>query len=167
MKKVILLFALVLAFTACKEEEAGKSPSGTTTISKKIDNTNVPADAVHNAATANSDITGNAKMEFEESEYNFGTVQDGEVVEHVYKFKNTGTEALVITSAKGSCGCTAPDWPKEPILPGENGEIKVKFDSKGKGAKGGKKERKNVTIFANTNPGQTKIFIAGTVEKKD
>ena len=116
--------------------------------------------------TKNSIIDG-SEITFEKKVHDFGTITEGEVVEHTFKFTNTGDTDLIISNASASCGCTIPDWPKEPILPGENGEIKVKFDSKGKGAKGGKKERKNVTIFANTNPGQTKIFIAGTVEKKD
>ena len=98
-------------------------------------------------------------IEFAESEFNFGKVKAGEKVQHVYKFKNTGKEPLVISNAKGSCGCTVPDWPKEPIGVGEEGEILVEFNSKGKTGN----QAKTVTITANTDPPQTLIQIKGEV----
>ncbi|MEM1321723.1 MAG: DUF1573 domain-containing protein [Bacteroidota bacterium] len=98
-------------------------------------------------------------VEFEESEFDFGVVDAGEKVTHVYKFTNTGDEPLIISNAKGSCGCTVPNWPKEPIAPGNTGEIKVQFDSKNK--KG--KQSKRVTITANTDPVQTFLTIKGEV----
>jgi hypothetical protein len=99
-------------------------------------------------------------MTFEETEFDFGTVKEGEKVSHVYKFKNTGDEPLILSNAKGSCGCTVPEWPREPIAPGEEGEIKVEFNSRNK--KG--KRNQKVTITANTNPPQTFIFLKGKVE---
>ncbi|NJN78804.1 MAG: DUF1573 domain-containing protein [Saprospiraceae bacterium] len=101
------------------------------------------------------------KMAFGESTYNFGTVSEGEKVEHIYKFKNSGNEPLIISNAQGSCGCTVPQWPKEPIAPGKSGEIKVVFDSKGKAGK----QSKTVTITANTDPATTTINIEGEVLK--
>lgn len=101
------------------------------------------------------------KMTFGESTYNFGTVTEGEKVEHIYKFKNTGNDPLIISNAQGSCGCTVPQWPKEPIAPGKSGEIKVVFDSKGKAGK----QNKTVTITANTEPAATTINITGEVLK--
>lgn len=99
-------------------------------------------------------------VEFAESEFDFGTVEMGEKVEHIYKFKNTGDEPLTISNAKGSCGCTVPQWPKEPIAPGEEGEILVSFDTKNKP----NKQTKTVTITANTEPAQTFLKITGFVE---
>ncbi|MFK7946712.1 MAG: DUF1573 domain-containing protein [Saprospiraceae bacterium] len=98
-------------------------------------------------------------MKFSESTFNFGSVTDGEKVEHIYKFKNTGNDPLIISNAQGSCGCTVPQWPKEPIAPGKSGEIKVVFDSKGKVGK----QNKTVTITANTEPATTTINITGEV----
>ncbi|MEL6924970.1 MAG: DUF1573 domain-containing protein [Bacteroidota bacterium] len=98
-------------------------------------------------------------MEFAESTFDFGTVEDGEKVSHVYKFTNTGNEPLIISDAKGSCGCTVPSKPTEPIPPGETGEITVEFNSKNK--KG--KRNQKVTITANTNPPQTVISLTGEV----
>ena len=97
-------------------------------------------------------------MSFAESVYDFGTVEKGGKVNHTYTFTNTGDEPLIITNAKASCGCTVPTWPKEPIAPGETGEIPVVFSGKAKGP-----QNKTVTITANTNPPQTRLTIKGTV----
>ena len=94
---------------------------------------------------------------FEHTDFDFGTVDDGEKVKHTYKFKNTGNEPLIISSAKGSCGCTVPKWPSEPIPPGGEGQIDVEFDSKGKPGK----QTKRVTVTANTVPAQTFLNITG------
>jgi len=100
-------------------------------------------------------------MEFETTEFDFGEITAGEKVIHTFIFKNTGDTPLIISNAKGSCGCTVPFWPKEPIAPGESGEIEVQFDSKGK--KG--KQSKRVTITANTNPIHTYLTIKGAINK--
>ena len=98
---------------------------------------------------------------FEHTDFDFGVVDDGEKVKHTYKFKNTGNEPLIISSAKGSCGCTVPKWPTDPIAPGGEGAIEVEFDSKGKPGK----QTKRVTVTANTVPAQTFLNITGTVNK--
>ena len=82
---------------------------------------------------------------------------------HVFKFTNTGESDLVIVSAKGSCGCTVPEWPKEPISPGESGDIQVIFSSEGK--KG--KQHKRVSIIANTEPATSVIAIKGEILTPD
>lgn len=99
-------------------------------------------------------------MTFSETEFDFGTVSEGEKVSHVYKFTNTGNEPLILSDAKGSCGCTVPKWPREPIAPGQTSEILVEFNSKNKS---GARNQK-VTITANTNPPQTFIYLKGQVE---
>jgi hypothetical protein len=76
-----------------------------------------------------------------------------------FKFKNTGDKPLIISNAQGSCGCTVPDYPKEPVAPGASAEIKVKFNSKGK--KG--QETKFVTLTANTDPAETRLTIKANV----
>lgn len=85
-------------------------------------------------------------LSFEEMEHHFGTIDEGDSVEHTFKFTNTGTEDLVIEKCKGSCGCTVPQCPTQPIPPGGTGEIPVKFNSKGKK----NHQEKRVTITANT-----------------
>lgn len=98
-------------------------------------------------------------VEFEETEFDFGTVEEGVKVSHTYKFKNTGSEPLVLSDAKGSCGCTVPKWPREPIAPGKTGEIVVEFNTQGKA---GNRNQK-VTLTANTNPPQTFLSLKGVV----
>ncbi len=75
-----------------------------------------------------------AKFQFKEKDntFDFGKVTEGEVVTHEYEFKNTGDQPLQILKAEASCGCTTPDWPKSPIMPGKTGKIKVSFDSNGR-----------------------------------
>ncbi|MDX1628519.1 MAG: DUF1573 domain-containing protein [Fulvivirga sp.] len=99
-------------------------------------------------------------FEFEAEEHDFGTITEGDVVEHTFKFTNTGEAPLIIQSAKGSCGCTVPTWPKEPIPVGGTGEIVAKFNSKGKP----NIQNKTVTITANTWPKQTRLRIKAMVE---
>lgn len=101
-------------------------------------------------------------MTFEESEFDFGDIAQGEKVEHVFTFTNTGKSDLVITDAKGSCGCTVPDYKKEPIKPGEKSTMKVTFDSAGKTGL----QQKTVTITANTATGNELLTIKGSVTPK-
>lgn len=104
-----------------------------------------------------------AEMTFDYLSYDFGTIISGDKVSYVYTFTNTGKEALVIANAKGSCGCTVPSWPKEPIAPGEKATIEVSFDSSNKSGN----QAKRVTITANTNPAQTFLTIKGVVLKQE
>lgn len=94
-----------------------------------------------------------------DSSYNFGTVTDGEKVEYSYRFKNTGTKPLVIINATASCGCTVPQKPEKPILPGETGFIKVVFDSKGRVGQA----HKTITVTSNSNPGFPELQLSGDV----
>jgi len=102
-------------------------------------------------------------IEFEESEFDWGTITQGDKVSYIFKFTNTGNEPLIIKNAKGSCGCTVPQWPKAPIAPGEQGEINVVFNSKGKMGS----QNKRVTITANTDPGMTFLNVKGEIIKDE
>lgn len=103
-------------------------------------------------------------IKFDRTVYDFGTVADGDVIETTFKLTNVGKSDLVITDAKTTCGCTVPSWPKNtPIKPGESTEIKVKFDTKGKG---GGRQSKDVTLFTNTAIGREVIKLKGTVNRK-
>lgn len=98
-------------------------------------------------------------MSFDVLEYTFGTIKQGDIVTHEFKFKNTGKEPLIINTAQGSCGCTVPDYPKDPIKPNGTGVIKVTFNSAGKmGA-----QDKTVTLTYDTDK-QIVLHIKGTVE---
>lgn len=104
-------------------------------------------------------IESGAKIEFSKETHDYGTVKYGGDGACSFEFKNTGTEPLIISNAKGSCGCTVPDWPKEPIAPGATGTIKVKYDTNRPGP-----ISKSVTITSNAINEPTKVIrIKGNV----
>ncbi len=100
-------------------------------------------------------------LKFGTMAHDFGKVKQNTENKYIFKFTNTGTQPLVISSAVGSCGCTVPEYPKEPIAPGKEGEIKVVYSP---GTQEGKQQKK-VTITANTEPKQTEINISADVFK--
>ena len=117
-------------------------------------------------ATPAPPVVANGKTtsaKFEETSYDWGTIAENEKMIHVFKFKNTGTNDMIISDAHGSCGCTVPEWPKEPIKPGKSSQIKVIFDSKGKAGD----QSKSVTITANTEPTNMVLMIKGKVTPKE
>ena len=145
MKKtyLILASALCLMASSCKEDAASK----------------ITQDKVTEAADRDIKSEDLPIMTFEETEHDFGVINEGDVVEHKFKFTNTGKSPLVISSAKGSCGCTVPSFPKEPVAPGESAEMLVKFSSSGKP----NMQQKTVTITANTAAGKERIKIKAKV----
>lgn len=90
-----------------------------------------------------------SEMTFPKSIYDFGFIKQGDIVATEFKFTNTGKSDLLVTEARGSCGCTIPEFPKRAIKPGENGKIKVLFNSTGKSGR----QSKTVTISTNTLDG--------------
>lgn len=96
---------------------------------------------------------------FKENSYDFGTVVQGDKVSHKFEFTNTGKTPLVISDVITTCGCTAPSWPKEPVMPGKKGEIKITFDSTGKIGK----QNKIVTILSNSEEKKTRLMITASV----
>lgn len=102
-----------------------------------------------------------AAFEFENVEYDFGTINEGVVVEHEFEFTNTGQAPLVISNVQASCGCTSPDWTKTPVKPGDSGFIKVVFNSTAKSGV----QSPTVTIQANTSPSVTRLRLKGTVNQ--
>lgn len=150
MKKGILMMAAVVAmvFTSCKDKAADK----------------VQAENVE--AAADRDATANKfpVMSFEETAFDFGTIKEGDVVEHTFMFTNTGDAPLVITDTKTSCGCTVPTWPKgESIAPGETSKLVVSFNSRGKK----NMQNKSVQITANTKKGTEIVRIKANVIPKE
>lgn len=99
-----------------------------------------------------------AVMTLESDVVDYGTIDQGSEPLRVAKFKNTGTEPLIISGAKGSCGCTVPNWPKEPIMPGETSQIEIRYDTKRVGA-----INKTVTVTSNDASGNKVIRVIGTI----
>ncbi len=96
-----------------------------------------------------------------EETHNFGELDEGPKYDHEFKFENIGKEPMIIAGVKASCGCTTPDWPKEPIMPGEVGAIKVIYNTKGR--KG--KFNKAVTITSNSVTPTKRLYIKGNVNE--
>lgn len=146
-KSILIVCASVLTFmaTSCKDKAVDK----------------VNAENVEAAAARDANANKFGEMKFEETTHDFGNVQSGVKQFYSFKFTNTGEVPLVITSAKGSCGCTVPEVPKEPIKPGEQGELKVNFDPSGSG-----QTEKTVTIKANTKTGTEIVRIQAYIEPK-
>ncbi len=99
-----------------------------------------------------------AVASFETDVVDYGTIEQGADGMREFKFKNTGKEPLIISNAVGSCGCTVPTWPKEPIKPGESSSIKVKYDTKRLGA-----INKSVTITSNASETTKVLRIKGNI----
>ena len=150
MKKTILSLSMFIAFSAAGIAQNDKAvppanpatPSAVTPTPPAVDNPN------------------QAEFKFEKDEYNFGTIKQGDKAEYEYVFTNVGKEPLVITDAHGSCGCTVPVWPKEPIKKGEKGVIKVTFNSAGKTGM----QDKTITLNSNAKSNPKVLHIKGTIE---
>ncbi len=155
---MVLLTCMILVGCKSEAKKADKTADKVTTETA----TKKPDDAAKKANATDPDPdTPKTSFEFDKMEHDFGDIDEGDKVNTVFSFKNTGNEPLIISSAKGSCGCTVPKWPKEPIPPGASGEIQVEFNSKNKPGK----QTKTVTIHANTDPNPTRLTIKAQVAK--
>ncbi|MGJ8744998.1 DUF1573 domain-containing protein [Polaribacter sp.] len=152
MKKITILCAFVLSamvFTACKNGN-----NATTKINKEN---------LDNAKSRDVEIKkGTASISFDKTEYDFGVVNEGEIVATTFVVTNSGKTDLVITNATATCGCTVPVWPKAPIKPGESGDVSVKFNTTGKP----NRQQKSVTLTTNTETGREILTIKGSVTPK-
>ena len=120
-----------------------------------------------NTGTMNNNATPDGKtngpvpdMKFDEVDHDIGTIEQGETIDFSFKFTNTGQTDLIINNCTASCGCTIPNWPKQPIRAGESGVIDVQFDSKGKQ----NEITKEVYISTNCAPAERKIKFHGFVK---
>ena len=99
---------------------------------------------------------------FEESSKDFGDITQGDKVEHIFKLENTGNAPLIISNVAATCGCTVPNWPKEPIAPGKTAQIKVSFNSAGKSGK----QNSVVRIYSNATEPIEKVSMISNVLPK-
>ena len=108
------------------------------------------------------EVTNGAQIKFAKDIHDYGNVEYGGNGQCTFEFTNTGNAPLIISNAKGSCGCTVPSWPKEPVAPGATASLSVKYDTKRPGA-----INKSVTITSNASNSPTKVGrIKGTVKPK-
>lgn len=144
MKRLILSLVILLSLISCETKESKLNTS-----------------LVNNPNSAEGTKTNKVPViKFEVLEYDFGKILQGEQVSHTFKFKNIGDAPLIISSIEKTCGCTTPEFSKQPIKPGESGKIVVTYDSKGhKGF-----QNKRLIVKANTNPSESIIRIKAQVE---
>jgi hypothetical protein len=167
--KSMLFFAAVLvAFTACKDRSAEKRiaelESRLAEVEGKkstIPNT-TPAPNPTVAAPEEKPEGPLPTIQFETTEHDFGTIKEGDIVEYTYKVTNTGAAPLIIQGAQPSCGCTVPDFSKDPIPVGGTGYVRAKFDTNGKQ----NVQNKTITVTANTWPKQTVIRFKAMITPK-
>lgn len=126
MKKVFGLSLIVFfAVVSCKKEEKADSLVSTTNAEAFSDDRVVMQSDLVKEAKNHSETS----LALSEPEFDFGKIKKGDHVEHVFEVTNTGKNPLIISSVKPTCGCTVPDYTKEPIMPGKKGQITLKFDS--------------------------------------
>tara|TARA_R110002072_G_scaffold201753_5_gene359593 strand:- start:83 stop:586 length:504 start_codon:yes stop_codon:yes gene_type:complete len=142
-KSIIAIFSFALVgFSSC-ENAANKIKDG------EVDTTLITAE-------------GTPEFTFTEENHDFGIIDEGVKAEYDFEFTNTGDAPLIITNAQGSCGCTVPSPPKDPIAPGETGKIHVSFNSSGRPGN----QQKTVTLNANTVPPTKVLRISAQVTPK-
>ncbi|REG88448.1 DUF1573 domain-containing protein [Algoriphagus antarcticus] len=156
--------AVMLALgTSCnqKSEQDAKIQALEDKIAQ-LETSNTAVTPVNAQATQVADAATLGSFEFPAIEHDFGIIKEGEVIEHLFKFTNNGQAPLVISNITASCGCTSPDWTKAPVKPGEEGFVKVVFNSSAKSGA----QAPTVSIQANTNPSVTRLRLKGTVTPK-
>ena len=141
-KNFFYAFAFVVLLSSCeiRNNKTNKKKSATSATENKVD---APPTSV----------------QIIDSVYDFKKVKEGDIVEYNYRFKNTGTNPLVVTEAQASCGCTVPEKPEHPIAPGETGIIKVKFNSDHRPGEA----HKTITVTSNARPEFPILILKGTV----
>lgn len=116
----------------------------------------------HSTGTLVDESAKGGEIEFAEPVFDFGQVKEGEIVDQVYTYTNTGTAPIILSQVSASCGCTTPSYTQTPVLPGKSGEVKVSFDSNGQVGK----QQKIITIASNADNGVTTIQLKGEVLPK-
>ncbi|WP_345234518.1 DUF1573 domain-containing protein [Hymenobacter saemangeumensis] len=158
----LLTVALLLGAVACNSDKNGEigaegmnaaaTEAADAAANPTIDNPNVVSE--DEAPNPNAPV-----MTFAESEFDFGDIAADSKVQHTFTFTNTGKSPLLIQDATASCGCTTPNWTKEPVAPGGKGTVEVQFDSRGKQGL----QNKQVNVRANTQPSITSVVIKANV----
>lgn len=159
-RSVLGAIALLFIASACGNADMEKRIANLERRVNMLENGGVVRNNPTPAGTVESPVATGAKFQWESILHNFGTIKQGEVVNHTFKFTNTGTEPLQIASTSASCGCTVPRHTKEAIPPGGTGEIVVRFDSKGKSGQ----QNPVITVVANTSPRQVRLSLRGVVQ---
>lgn len=165
-RKFVYLFAAVAVMaTSCKESATSKikdSAEGDMVVTEEPALNPVQKETPVVSPEGSVATDGKPVMAFDKDVHDFGNLKAGAKADYSFKFTNKGDADLLITNAQGSCGCTVPEYPKEPIKPGESGQIKVAYSS---GTQQGQ-QSKTVTLTTNSANGTERLTIKANVEPK-
>lgn len=151
MKKILIASVLALStlmVVSCKEGNAASKVKSDKLVKAKARDAKSSKEA--------------AVIEFNKQVYEFGTVEEGQIVDVEFLVTNAGETDLVISKATPSCGCTVPQWPRTPIKPGATEKVVAKFNTAGKPGP----QNKSITLFTNSAKGRETLRIKGTVTPK-
>ena len=167
-KKIIPALALAVLVTglqSCKKDQAAEqlvTGSDSSAVEAPIQAPVATPEVAQDQMLQDAKSKPLTNLVLSESTHNFGDLKKGETVEHVYEVTNTGTNPLIISNVKPGCGCTAPDYTKDPILPGKKGTITLKFDSSNFDGP----IQKSAEVFANVDAAPVSIGFMGNVVAK-
>lgn len=153
--KLLVAFVVIATFMGCENVKTGVTEEAAKVETKASNTVKAVAESEENKKYAS--------FEFKKTEHDFGTIAKGDVVKHAFSFKNNGEAPLMISDIKTTCGCTTPKYTKDPIAPGESGEILVQFNSAGKSGVINKK----VTIYANVEGGTDVVAIKCVIDSSE
>lgn len=164
-----MALTVLVALASCRDKATEKRIADLESRLSKLENGGssstssvTPGDQLQEAKPAAAETKPEGPLpvlQFEKMEHDFGTIKEGQKVSFTYKLKNTGEAPLIIQNAQPSCGCTAPDWTREPIPAGGTGFVKAEFDSKGKPGI----QNKTITVTANTWPKTVQLKFKASV----
>ncbi len=160
IKNVVpFLFIAAILFAACDTNQTNEDANNDIVS----DTSALSTDLVNNPSTM---VDGKVSLEqtgllvFEDTVHDFGNVTEGEIIQHEFEYVNKGSKEVIIINAKGSCGCTVPEYDSKPIPPGGKGSMKVTFDSKGRTGY----NEKNVQVTTNGVPSKYRLTILSKVQ---
>ena len=163
VNQIVIAVALVATLTSCRDKAAEKRIAELESRLQALEgsgkSTTAPTPTTPAVQPEEKPEGPLPALEFENVAHDFGTITEGQKVSYTYKFKNTGAAPLIIQNAQPSCGCTAPDWSREPIPVGGTGFVKAEFDSKGKPGL----QNKTITVTSNTWPKTTTLTFKANV----
>lgn len=161
MKQFFFVVLVMFSMSLSAQTQVEKAPIPVP-VDAKVERQKAIQEVVGEAKPAEpAEVPSKAKMEFESTTVDYGKIEYNAEPLRLIKFTNTGTEPLVIKNAKGSCGCTVPTWPKEPIAPGQSSTIEVRYDTKRTG-----RISKSITITTNEVENTHHIQVIGEIGPK-
>ncbi len=172
MRKFLLIFAVMIGSVITLQaqqntqsiKDAKKVEKNTSTKvkeGKKLNDNAIKTGNIIEDEKGEMVETDKPIMQFDEEIHDFGELEEGPKYDHEFTFENIGNQPLIITGVKASCGCTTPNWPKDPVMPGDKASIKVTYNTKGRL----NKFNKAVTITSNAATPTKRLYIKGNVLK--